>query len=278
MILSGIEVSNAICEALRWEIQNLREQDIIPKLVILRVGASQDDISYERSAKKKLESLGILVDSVVMPEEVLQDDVLEKIEQCNRDTMVHGILLFFPLPKHLDGEKIRNHILPSKDIDGMSDISLAKVFTGSQGGFAPCTAQAVMEILEYYQIEVMGKNVVILGRSTVIGRPVAMLLLTKNATPILCHSKTKDIAKLCREADIIISAVGQAKFVKKEMVGEKSIIIDVGINFLDGKLVGDVDFLEVSSRVQAISPVPRGVGSITTSVLAKHLVESAKRS
>ena len=276
-IFSGIEVSNKICEKIKLDVENLHKNNISPCLAILRVGAKEDDIAYERGAKKKMETLGIECKNVVLAETISQKELEDEILKLNLDTNVHGILMLRPLPKSFDEDKIRNLIDIKKDVDCMSNQALSKVFIGDKNAFAPCTASAVMEMLDYYKVDLAGKDVVILGRSTVVGRPLSMLLLNANATPTICHTKTLNLNEKCKNADIIVAAIGRAKFLKKDKVSPKSIVIDVGINFLEGKLVGDVDFDEVESEVTAISPVPRGVGSITTSVLAKNVVTSAKR-
>ena len=187
------------------------------------------------------------------------------MDGLNKDTLVHGVLMLRPLPKHLDENKIRNRLLPSKDIDSMSDFSK----------FQPCTARAVIEILKFYKIDMVGKNAVVLGRSTVIGKPVAFMLIDESATVTVCHSKTQNLQEICSKADILIAAIGKAKFVTADFVKEGAVVIDVGINFDEnGKMVGDVDFDAVIDKVSAITPVPRGVGSVTTSVLAQNIVNS----
>ena len=190
---------------------------------------------------------------------------------------VHGILVFRPLPKQLSDDRLKELIRPDKDVDSISMVNAAKVFAGDKTGYAPCTAQAVMELLEHYQADLTGKRVVIVGRSLVVGKPLAMLMLGKNATVTVCHTKTKDIEDECRRADILVACAGSARMIKKNFTNPDQIVVDVGINFVDGVMCGDVDYDEVSEQVAAITPVPGGVGTVTTSVLLKHTLESAER-
>ncbi len=277
-LLKGKAVADAITEKLVTEVEELKNKGIIPTLAILRVGERADDISYERGASKRCDAAGVAVKNVILPEDVPEADFFAKLDELNNDDNVHGILMFRPLPKHIDGEKARKALAFYKDVDGCTDMSLAGVFTGTRLGFCPCTAEAAMEILHYYGIDLKGKKVAVIGRSLVIGRPVAMLLMHENATVTICHTKTEDVAAISREADIVVAASGQMESIGAEYLREGQVIIDVGIgwNEAKGKLCGDVCFDEVSDKVAAITPVPGGVGSVTTSILVKHVVEAAK--
>ncbi len=277
-LLKGKAVADAITEKLVTEVEELKNKGIIPTLAILRVGERADDISYERGACKRCDAVGVAVKNVILPEDVPEADFFAKLDELNNDDNVHGILMFRPLPKHIDGEKARKALAFYKDVDGCTDMSLAGVFTGTRLGFCPCTAEAAMEILHYYGIDLKGKKVAVIGRSLVIGRPVAMLLMHENATVTICHTKTEDVAAISREADIVVAASGQMESIGAEYLREGQVIIDVGIgwNEAKGKLCGDVCFDEVSDKVAAITPVPGGVGSVTTSILVTHVVEAAK--
>ncbi len=277
-LLKGKAVADAITEKLVTEVEELKNKGIIPTLAILRVGERADDISYERGASKRCDAAGVAVKNVILPEDVVEADFFAKLDELNNDDNVHGILMFRPLPKHIDGEKARKALAFYKDVDGCTDMSLAGVFTGTKLGFCPCTAEAAMEILHYYGIDLKGKKVAVIGRSLVIGRPVAMLLMHENATVTICHTKTEDVAAISREADIVVAASGQMESIGAEYLREGQVIIDVGIgwNEAKGKLCGDVCFDEVSDKVAAITPVPGGVGSVTTSILVTHVVEAAK--
>jgi len=275
-LMKGSEVAVAMKGKMLKEISNLKEQGVFPRLAIIRVGARQDDLSYERSASKKMESLGIECKVYEFPESITQEAFEQEFIKINNDPAVHGILVFRPLPKHLDEEPVKKLINPLKDIDCMSPINIAKVFSGDDTGFAPCTAEAVMEILEHFCIGVEGKRVTVVGRSMVVGKPLSMLLLKKNATVTICHTRTKDIQAECRKAEILIAAAGKAKMIDAGYVGDNSVVVDVGINVDDaGNLCGDVDFESVSPIASFITPVPGGVGTVTTSVLAKHVVRAA---
>lgn len=279
-ILNGAPAAAALNEKTAADVAALKERGIVPALAILRVGEREDDLSYERGAMKRCAQVGAAVKQAVLPADVASSVFFEQLEELNRDPQVHGILMFRPLPAHLDGEKARQMLLPEKDVDGCTDGSLAGVFTGSGLGFPPCTAQAAMEILSYYGIDPAGKRAVVIGRSLVIGRPVAMMLMHANATVTICHTKTGDIPSLTRNADIIIAASGQMESIGKEYFTDGQTVIDVGIGWNEAKqkLCGDVRFEETEPLVRAITPVPGGVGSVTTSILVSHVVEAAKRS
>lgn len=278
-ILKGAPVAAAINEKLTADVAALKERGIVPTLAILRVGEREDDLSYERGAMKRCAAVGVEVKNVVLPADIESDAFFAELDALNHDDAVHGILLFRPLPKHLDGERARQMIVPEKDVDGCTDGSLAGVFTNTKLGFPPCTAQAAMEILDYYGVSCTGKRAVVIGRSLVVGRPAAMMLMHKNATVTVCHTRSVDIPSVAREADILIVCAGQRESVGAEYVRAGQTVIDVGIHFNEEtqKLCGDVKFAEAEPVVEAITPVPGGVGSVTTCVLVSHVVEAAKR-
>ena len=277
VLMKGADVSAHMKEDLIKELEALRGKGVEPKLAIVRVGARADDMSYERGALKRFEGLGITAQVYEFPQDIDQASFAAEFDKINNDKAVHGILMFRPLPKHLDGEAMRRAIDPRKDVDGMSPLSAAKIFSGEEDGFAPCTPGAVMEMLAHCNIDLAGKNVVIVGRSMVVGRPLAMLMLAKHATVTICHTKTVNMPEVCRRADILVAAAGKARMIGADCVTEKSIVVDVGINVdAEGKLCGDVDFDAGSPIVSMISPGPGGVGAVTTSVLAKNVLKAAR--
>lgn len=276
-ILKGKPVAAAMVARMRETADALRVNGVEPTLCVIRVGARDDDLSYEKGVMKRSAEVGVTVRQVVLPETVTQAEFEQAFEAVNRDPSVHGILLFRPLPKHLDAERIRTLFDPKKDIDGWTDGSLAGVYANAKTGFAPCTAQAVMELLHYYGIDPKGKRATVIGRSLVIGRPVAMLLMHENATVTVCHTRTQDVPAIAREADILVCAAGVMKSVTEAFTNPDQIVIDVGIHWDEAKggLSGDVDFDRVSPAVSAITPVPGGVGGITTCVLLDHVLTAA---
>jgi len=278
-LLKGAEVVSALNETIQSDVASLVSCGTMPTLAILRVGEKPDDLAYERGAMKRAETVGIAVRQIVLPETVSQEELLAEIAKINADATIHGCLMLRPLPKHIDDQRAREALLPEKDVDGITDGSLAGVFTGTKRGFPPCTAQACMEILNHYGIDPVGKSAVVVGRSLVIGKPVAMMLLQKHATVTICHTRTVDMPSVTKRAEILIVAAGRAGVVGAEYVSAGQTVLDVGINFnAEGKMVGDVDFAAVEPIVGAITPVPGGVGTVTTSVLMAHVVEAAKRS
>ena len=273
-LLLGKEVTAAMNEKLQARVAALKEKGVSPKLAIVRCGENPSDLSYEKGATARAELIGVEVQKFVLPEDVTKEALIAQIEAINADDSIHGCLMFRPLPKHL------------KDVDCMTDLSNAGVFTGKKLGFAPCTPQACMEILDYYGIDCKGKNAVVIGRSLVVGKPAAMMLMAKNATVTVCHTKTVDVAGIARKADILVSAAGVLNSLTKDYVSENQIVIDVSINWDPekvnskggkGAIAGDAVFSEVEPIVGAITPVPGGVGSVTTSVLIGHVVEAAER-
>ena len=278
-ILRGKAVADALTAQMKKDVEELKAAGVTPTLCIFRVGERPDDLSYERGAVKRAGIAGIEVRNVILPADVSQEEFDQEFRKVNEDENIHSILLFRPLPKHLDNEKARQMLNPAKDIDGCTDLSLAGVFTNTKTGFPPCTAQAAMEILHYYGIPVKGKKAAVIGRSLVVGRPVAMMLMHENATVVNCHTRTVDVPSITREADILITASGQLHSVTKEYTNPHQVVIDVGINWDEarGGISGDVAFEDVEPNVAAITPVPGGVGSVTTCVLIGHVVEAAKR-
>jgi methylenetetrahydrofolate dehydrogenase (NADP+)/methenyltetrahydrofolate cyclohydrolase len=275
-ILSGKQVVASLNEKLSAEVAQLQSAGISPTLAIVRLGERPDDVSYERGAMKRAETVGVAVRQFILPAETGQQELLEVIEKINNDPALHGLLLFRPLPKHIDEEKIRNAISPLKDVDGITDLSLAGVFTASGQGYPPCTAQACLETFDYYGIELKGKRVAMIGRSLVVGKPLAMMLLGRHATVTICHTRTVDMPALCRQAEIVIAAAGKAKVVSGDFFAPGQIVLDVGINVDEaGNLCGDADFEAAQEVVEAITPVPGGIGTVTTSVLLKHVIAAA---
>lgn len=280
LLLKGASAANALIEELTPRAALLLSSGVIPCLAIIRVGDREDDLSYETAAVRRCGSLGIPVRSFVFSSAVSQEELLSCIDTVNRDSSIHGCLLFRPLPRHLDEQAICAALDPHKDIDGITPLSMAKIYSGSGSGFAPCTAQSCIELLRYYGIEVSGKKAVVIGRSLVIGRPVSMLLLAENATVTVCHSRTVNLAETVHNADIVVAALGKAEALSTEFFRAGQTVLDVGINWSNAKqrIVGDIDFESVEPIVAAISPVPSGVGSVTTAVLCKHVIEAAEQS
>ncbi len=285
--LLGKEVNEALVANLQARTAALQEKGVVATLGIIRLGENPSDLSYEKGATKRAEEVGVAVKNFVLPETATKEEVLAVIDQVNADASIHGVLMFRPLPKHLKGDQdeICNRLDPKKDVDSMTHMSNAGVFEGQKLGFAPCTPAACMEILDYYNIDCTGKKAVVIGRSLVVGKPAAMMLMGKNATVTVCHTRTVDTAAVCREADIIISAAGVLGSLTKDFVRPGQIVIDVSMNWNPEKITpkgkggmsGDAIFDEVEPIVEAITPVPGGVGAVTTSVLMKHVIESAER-
>lgn len=272
----GAPVAQAMTERLAVRADQLKGLGIVPTLAIVRVGERPEDLSYERGAVKRCEKVGIRVKQFTLPKESSHGDLLAVIQQINADREIHGCLLFRPLPPQMDEAAICAALDPAKDVDGITAGSLAGVFTGSGVGYPPCTAQACMEILDYYGCDLAGKRAVVVGRSLVVGKPLAMLLLGKNATVTLCHTRTADLASECRRAEVLIAAAGHAKMIGRDYLAPGQLVLDVGINVdQEGNLVGDVDFAAAEELAAAVTPVPGGVGAVTTSVLADHVIQAA---
>ena len=285
--LLGKEVNEALVAALQGRTAALKEKGVVPTLGIIRLGENPSDLSYEKGATKRAEEVGVAVKNYVLPESATKEEVLAVIDEVNADASVHGVLMFRPLPKHLkaDQDEICNRLAPCKDVDSMTHMSNAGVFESQDLGYAPCTPAACMEILDHYGIDCKGKNAVVIGRSLVVGKPAAMMLMAKNATVTMCHTKTVNTAEICKNADIIISAAGVLNSLTKDYVREGQVVIDVSMNWNPEKITtkgkggmsGDCVFDEVEPIVEAITPVPGGVGAVTTTVLMKHVVEAAEK-
>ncbi len=278
-LLKGAPVAAALTDTLLPRTAALRQSGVVPCLAILRIGERADDLAYENAALKRCEKVGIAVRRFVLPHDASQAALMATIGDINADSNIHGCLMFRPLPKVLDENAACKALDPKKDIDGITVGSMVKVYSGIGDGYAPCTAQSCMELLTYYGFNPAGKRAVVIGRSLVIGRPVASLLMASNATVTICHTKTQNMPEIVRQADIVIVAAGKAETIGKEYFREGQVVLDVGINWSEKKqmLVGDVDFTAVEPIVSAISPVPAGVGSVTAAVLCKHVIEAAEK-
>ncbi len=278
-LLKGAPVAEALAQRSSAVVEACKAKGVVPTLAILRVGERDDDLSYERAAVKHCEAAGVAVKNVVLPADVDQASMLAAIEDLNADTSVHGVLMLRPLPAQLDEAACCDALAPAKDVDAATDASLGHVFTGKNEGYAPCTAQACMEILKHYDIDVTGKRAAVIGRSLVIGKPVSMMLMDANATVTTCHTKTVDAPSVTREADIVVVAVGRVETIGAEYFKAGQTVIDVGFGWSEekSKPCGDVIFDDVEPIVDAITPVPGGVGSVTTAVLVSHAVEAAKQ-
>ena len=277
-IWKGAPVSASLTDELITRANTLKSRGVVPCLAILRVGERADDLAYERGALKRCEKIGVEARQFTLPADTTQKALMTTITEINDDEKIHGCLMFRPLPKSLDEKAACAALDPKKDIDGITIGSLAKIYAGTGEGYAPCTAQSCMELLNHYGVDVTGKRIAVIGRSLVIGRPVAMLLLAANGTVTLCHSRTRNMTDIVREADIVVVAVGKAESIGAEYFHRGQIVLDVGINWSEAKqkLVGDVDYDHVVPIVDAITPVPAGVGSVTTAVLCKHVIEAAE--
>ncbi len=276
-ILKGAPVVAAMNERNAALCEQLKAKGITPTLAVVRVGEREDDLSYERGVIARCGKVGVAVRQFLLPADATQDALLEVIEKINADKSIHGCLLFRPLPRQFDDRTIRAALAPEKDIDGITDDSLAGVFTNTDLGYAPCTAQACLEILKYYNIPLSGRRAVVVGRSLVVGKPAAMMLDRENATVTICHSRTRNLAEVCAGADILVSAVGKPHFIRADMVKDGAVVIDVGMNHDEnGKLCGDVEFAEVEPKASYITPVPGGVGPMTITMLLKNTLHAAK--
>ena len=277
-LLLGKPVADAMAADIVARAKALTASGKQPTLAIVRVGERPDDLTYERSAMKRADACGISVKQFVLPADASTDDVLAAVATVNSDDSIHGCLLFRPLPEGIDEQAVCNALDPAKDIDGITRGSLATLLAGTGEGFAPCTAAACIDILDHYGIDPQGKKAVVLGRSLVIGKPVALMLLARNATVTVCHSRTQDLASAVRDADIVVCATGRARAYGADLFAPGQTVLDVGINFDDeGNLCGDADFDAVESVVSAITPVPRGVGSVTTVAMLRNVVIAAER-
>lgn len=278
-ILKGLPVANSITEVVAADAEALKSKGVTPTLAIVRVGERPDDLAYERGAMKRAEKCGVEVVNEVFAEDIAEADFFKELERINQDARIHGILMMQPLPEQINGAAAREMIAPKKDVDGCTSASMAGVFTNTKKGYPPCTAEAAMEMLHFYGVDIKGKKAAVIGRSLVIGRPVGMMLMHENATVVNCHTGTQNVPEITSKADILIAAAGRLRSVTPEYTNPEQVVIDVGINWDEEKqgIAGDVDFEAVEPAVKAITPVPAGVGSVTTSVLMKHVIEAAKK-
>lgn len=277
-ILRGKPVAEELKENIKKRVEALKEKDKTPKLAVLRVGANPNDLSYEKGILKNCANLGIETVVVEKDEDIDTDGLMAAMQELNDDASVHGILMFRPLPKHIDEKQLQEAIAPEKDVDCMHPYNLAKVFASDASGMEPATPRSAMEILKHYAIPLKGKRVVIINRSMVLGRPLAMMMLSEHASPMICHSKTENLPELTRAADVVVLAVGRAKSFGAEYFNENSVIIDVGVSMADdGKIAGDADYDNLAETVKAITPVPGGVGSMTTTLLLNQVVKACEK-
>lgn len=280
-ILSGKEVAAAIMDDNLTRTIHLQSRGCHPTLAVFRVGERPDDIYYENSIKRHCEQVGVRCQTLTLPTTIKEEEFASMLNQTSQDSSIHGIFFFSPLPPKLNETYLRSLITPTKDVDCLSRAAQAELYFGGQTeGFAPCTPAAVMEMLRYYQIPVAGKQAVVLGRSLVVGRPLAMLLLDANATVTIAHSKSENLSQVCWQADIVVAAVGKPRLVQGGWLRPGQIVIDVGANAdpeKGGKMCGDVDFEAAHNMVEAITPVPGGVGLVTTAILCRHVIEAAER-
>ena len=273
--LKGMPVVNALTRQITEQMETLSKNRIIPKLAVIRIGEREDDISYEKGILKRFSAVNAAVEAIALPHNSAQDILDETVSKLNSDDSVHGILIFRPLPNHLSLEGPKRLIAKEKDVDGMGISNGICVYEGSGEGYAPCTAQAVIELLDFYNIGIAGIKITLIGRSLTVGKPLSMLLLGRDATVTICHTKTKNLADECKKADILIACAGSANMVKPNFTHPDQIVIDVGINMIEGKLCGDADYEAIAGNVAAITPVPGGIGTVTTSVLLKNTVNAA---
>ena len=277
-ILNGTAAASALTQRLRQETDELRARGVVPCIALLRAGDAEADVMYERMVERRCASAGIAVRHCTFPATVTTAELIDEIVLLNADAGVHGVLLFRPLPGHIDDEAVRRALRPEKDVDGVSDLSLAAICTGSGAGYPPCTAAACVELLHHYGVALSGKRAVVIGRSLVIGKPVALMLLSEDATVTVCHSKTRELDAVCREADIIITAAGKAGLIGARHVRPGQVLLDVGVSVdAQGCVLGDVELDEAEPVVAAMSLPKGGIGPVTTAVLARHVVEAAKK-
>ncbi|MBQ8649075.1 MAG: bifunctional methylenetetrahydrofolate dehydrogenase/methenyltetrahydrofolate cyclohydrolase FolD [Clostridia bacterium] len=275
-IIDGKAISAAVKEAVKTEVAQLKEKGITTGLAVIIVGEDPASKVYVSNKKKACEALGMISREYALPENTTEDELISLIEKLNSDKEINGILCQLPLPKHINEKKVIDSIIPEKDVDAFHPQNVGKIMIGDYD-FVPCTPAGIMEMLKYENIDVSGKRCVVIGRSNIVGKPMAMLLLHKNGTVTVCHSKTENLKEICREADILVAAVGRANFVTADMVKEGAVVIDVGMNRVDGKLCGDVDFDSVKDKTSAITPVPGGVGPMTIAMLMKNTLTAAKK-
>lgn len=273
--LYGAPVVNRILNDINDKLKYLTKNNLIPKLATIRLGENTDDVLYEKSIIKNFNNVGIKTDIYVLPINTKQNTLEKLIKKLNNDETIHGILIFNSLPKYIDESQIKKVIKEQKDVDSISYNNIAKLFIGKKPTFIPCTVAAVIELLDYYNIDVEGKKITIIGRSEIVGKPLSIMLLNKDATVTICHSKTINLIEECQKVDILISSVGKANLITDKYINKDQVIIDIGINYVDGKVCGDVAFNSVKDKIKMITPVPGGIGAITTMILIKNTVFNA---
>lgn len=272
--MDGKALALSLEAEMKLKVDALKEKQArIPKLVVVLVGDNPASQTYVKNKAKACERVGFLSEIIELDGSISQEIVLTTIDRLNRDETVDGILVQLPVPKHLDAKAIVHALDPGKDVDGLHPLNVAKLYENEKG-FVPCTPKGILRLLKEYEIEISGKHCVVLGRSNLVGRPVAQLLLNENATVTICHSKTQNLSKLTKQADIIVVAIGRANFLTSKDVDHATCIIDVGINRMDGKLVGDVAYDELVDKVDAMTPVPGGVGPMTIGMLLENTLEA----
>lgn len=275
MELAGLPAAQALTERLRPQIETLKARGVTPRLAVVRVGARPDDLSYEKAIEKRFAGAGCEIKSVALPEDCTQSALIHAVALLDGDPTIHGILVLRPLPKHIDASRIAALISPKKDVDGMNPASLGRILLGEGNAFAPCTAEAVVALLAHYDISLAGRRVAVVGRSAVVGRPLMALLLARDATVTVCHTKTVDLACACHEADILVACAGRPGLVGAEHVGANCTLVDVGVNMVEGKLTGDASGGAQCAALH-FSPVPGGVGALTSAILLAHTVQAAE--
>lgn len=278
MILDGYSLAKKIRENLKREVDALKENNIFPKLAIIQVGENASSAIYLKNKKAACNEVGILFEEYRFNTFITKQQLKKEIDKLNKDDTIYGILIQHPLPSNFDEIEIFNMVDSRKDVDGFTFDNILKLYNNSQNGLVPCTPLGIIRLLKEYQISIEGKRVVIVGRSRIVGKPLAMLFLQENATVTILHSKSQHKKEIMKCADILVSAIGHPKFITEDMVNKNATIIDVGINYINGKIVGDVDFEKVCQKVQYITPVPKGVGPMTIAMLLENVIKATKKS
>lgn len=276
-IINGREVSKSIKESIKSFVENrIKENKKVPKMASILVGNDDGSKYYLNSQEKIATSLGVLFDKIILDENIKEEDLLSEIHRLNNDESIHGIMIQLPMPKHIDEKKVINLISPKKDIDCLTYENVGKLYLG-EDTFLPCTPNSIITLLKKYNVDIESKEVVILGRSNIVGKPAFEMFLNENATVTICHSRTKNLKEICKRADILVVAIGSPKFITSEYVKNGAIIIDVGTSSFEGKITGDVDFDSVLDKASLITPVPGGVGALTTTLLINNVCEAARK-
>lgn len=276
VIMSGQKVANQLIQEIDKSLTTLAEREITPSLAIIRVGDDPGSVAYENGLKNRFKEIGLKIETFSYESEIEENEFLTAFDQINEDEEIHGILVLRPLPDHLDTNKVSARINPKKDVDGMSSTNLGKIMLNDEEGLISATPAAVMKMLEYYEVDIEGQDVVIIGHSEVVGKPLSILLLNKNATVTVTHIYSKDTQAMAQKADILITATGAVGLVTADYVKEGAVVIDVGISRVKGKIMGDVEYDSVAAIAGKITPVPGGVGAVTTTMLASNVVKATK--